>query len=169
MDAKHEEEGATSLPRQLQQGAISEFISHRDFHQVSVSKNPNSFEYRALFSAADLLLVNGNHHQGKAQILIIDERKKASVEKKIAQLNNVRLILSTDAQPEIYDFIKEAIPGWRNIPVFNLNDTEKIAAFIKEQVTAGRSSLNGLVLAGGKSLRMGEDKSSLKWHGKEQK
>jgi molybdopterin-guanine dinucleotide biosynthesis protein A len=30
------------------------------------------------------------------------------------------------------------------------------------------SSLNGLVLAGGKSTRMGEDKASLKWHGKEQ-
>lgn len=29
--------------------------------------------------------------------------------------------------------------------------------------------LNGLVLAGGKSLRMGEDKSTLPWHGKEQR
>ena len=169
IDAKHEEEGATSLPGQLQHGAISQFISHRDFQQVSVSKTPNAFEYRALFSQADLVLVNGNHHQAKAQILIIDERKKDSVKKRIEQLNNVRLILTTDAQSEIYDFIKEAIPGWQNIPVYSLNDTEKIAAFLKEQVTAGRSSLNGLVLAGGKSMRMGEDKSNLKWHGREQK
>jgi molybdopterin-guanine dinucleotide biosynthesis protein A len=28
--------------------------------------------------------------------------------------------------------------------------------------------INGLVLAGGKSLRMGRDKSSIQWHGKEQ-
>ena len=28
--------------------------------------------------------------------------------------------------------------------------------------------LNGLVLAGGKSIRMGRDKSSIEWHGKEQ-
>ena len=31
-----------------------------------------------------------------------------------------------------------------------------------------QSILNGLVLAGGKSKRMGRDKSSIQWHGKEQ-
>jgi molybdenum cofactor guanylyltransferase len=31
-----------------------------------------------------------------------------------------------------------------------------------------KSILNGLVLAGGKSTRMGRDKSSIQWHGKEQ-
>lgn len=31
------------------------------------------------------------------------------------------------------------------------------------------SSLNGLVLAGGKSKRMGKDKGSIEWHGKEQR
>jgi molybdenum cofactor guanylyltransferase len=33
----------------------------------------------------------------------------------------------------------------------------------------GNPSLNGLVLAGGKSTRMGLDKGSLQWHGKEQR
>jgi molybdopterin-guanine dinucleotide biosynthesis protein A len=33
----------------------------------------------------------------------------------------------------------------------------------------GPVSLNGLVLAGGKSVRMGKDKSTLIWHGKEQR
>lgn len=31
-----------------------------------------------------------------------------------------------------------------------------------------QKSINGLVLAGGKSIRMGRDKSSITWHGKEQ-
>jgi len=31
------------------------------------------------------------------------------------------------------------------------------------------SDLNGLVLAGGRSIRMGEDKGLVKWHGKEQR
>lgn len=34
---------------------------------------------------------------------------------------------------------------------------------------ASHSTLNGLVLAGGKSTRMGEDKSTVQWHGKEQR
>ncbi|HWI94264.1 MAG TPA: NTP transferase domain-containing protein [Flavisolibacter sp.] len=35
-------------------------------------------------------------------------------------------------------------------------------------VNLSQTSLNGLVLAGGKSLRMGENKALLQWHGKEQ-
>jgi molybdopterin-guanine dinucleotide biosynthesis protein A len=35
-------------------------------------------------------------------------------------------------------------------------------------MTSGNKIINGLVLAGGKSLRMGRDKSSIPWHGKEQ-
>ncbi|MBS1772377.1 MAG: NTP transferase domain-containing protein [Bacteroidetes bacterium] len=35
-------------------------------------------------------------------------------------------------------------------------------------ISNDKGILNGLVLAGGKSLRMGEDKSQIKWHEKEQ-
>lgn len=39
----------------------------------------------------------------------------------------------------------------------------------KEKNNDETAKLNGLVLAGGKSTRMGKDKGAIKWHGKEQK
>ena len=36
-------------------------------------------------------------------------------------------------------------------------------------MTSRQTKINGLVLAGGKSKRMGRDKSSITWHGKEQR
>lgn len=38
-----------------------------------------------------------------------------------------------------------------------------------ELKTVNKPVLNGLVLAGGKSIRLGRDKSTIKWHGKEQR
>ena len=38
-----------------------------------------------------------------------------------------------------------------------------------QSMNHSRSALNGLVLAGGKSTRMGEDKGILQWYGKEQR
>ncbi|AKD05753.1 molybdenum cofactor biosynthesis protein MoaC [Pontibacter korlensis] len=41
--------------------------------------------------------------------------------------------------------------------------------FFQGQLSQARPKLNGLVLAGGQSLRMGQDKGAMQWHGKEQR
>jgi molybdopterin-guanine dinucleotide biosynthesis protein A len=78
------------------------------------------------------------------------------------------MILLTDDTMEPFDFIKESIPSWSKLPLYHLHDTDKIISFFKAQMKKAEPLLNGLVLTGGKSTRMGFDKSLIDWHGKEQ-
>jgi molybdopterin-guanine dinucleotide biosynthesis protein A len=101
--------------------------------------------------------------------VIIDERKKTSLQKRLAQLTNVELFVLADTETEIFDFVKEAVPNWQNLPVYRLSESDKIIAFFQRRLEATKPKLNGLVLAGGKSERMGFDKGVVDWHGKEQR
>ena len=116
-----------------------------------------------------MVLVNGNHQQAKAQVVIIYHNKQASLQKRVDQLTNVQMILLADDSDGIFDFVKEAVPNWQALPVYRLDETEKIIAFLEKQMQQAKPVLNGLVLAGGKSERMGFDKGAVNWHGKEQR
>ncbi|RYD93012.1 MAG: molybdopterin-guanine dinucleotide biosynthesis protein MobA [Sphingobacteriales bacterium] len=124
---------------------------------------------RQQFVEADLILVNGNHHQAKAQVVIIDENKRASLEKRAGQLTNVKLIILAANATEVFDFLQESIPNIQDIPVYRLDETEKIVGFFNTKLQQVKPKLNGLLLAGGKSVRMGFDKGAVKWHGREQR
>jgi molybdopterin-guanine dinucleotide biosynthesis protein A len=93
--------------------------------------------------------------------------KEASLRKKMNRLTDVQLFLLTDGVDEIFDFVKEALPGWEKIPVFRWDERDKIISFFTEKMNASLSKLNGLVLAGGKSMRFGTDKGKIHWEGKE--
>ena len=55
------------------------------------------------------------------------------------------------------------------VSVLPFNQTELIATFIKDLLRANKPKLNGLVLSGGKSLRMQADKGGINYHGKSQR
>ena len=110
-----------------------------------------------------------NHQQAKTQVVIIYENRRASLQKRLEQLTNVELILLAENVDEPFDFIQEAIPTWQNIPLYRLEETEKIISFFESKLQQANPVLNGLVLAGGKSMRMGFDKGTVNWFGKEQR
>jgi molybdopterin-guanine dinucleotide biosynthesis protein A len=168
IDAQHTD-SEDLLPPQISNGAYLEYNDQISYSQFNFKQHFNQFQYRQQFAEADLVLVNGNHHQAKAQVVIIDSRKKESLQKRVDQLDNVKLILLAEREDEPFDFIKEALTDWQQIPVLQLSDIEKVITFFKDQLKAVEPKLNGLVLAGGKSLRMGQDKATINWHGKEQK
>jgi molybdenum cofactor guanylyltransferase len=170
VDAHHAKDGEEAvLPGRLASGAVAEYTDQIHYHQFDLKRELNPFGFRQLFQETDLVLVNGNHQQAKAQVVIIDPSKKASLQKRLPQLLHVALFLLADGMEEVYDFLQEAIPDWQAIPVLRLSETDKIVAFFQEQMQQARPKLKGLVLAGGQSLRMGQDKGAMLWHGKEQR
>lgn len=171
IDAEHARDEETPMPTgRLHAGAVWEYSNKIAWHQLSYRHSLNAFQYRQLFSQADLVLVNGNHFEANGQVVIMDTAKKASLVKRLAQLNNVGLLLLSGDLQEPFDFIKEALPGWQQLPLYRLEETEKIIAFFAGRLQQSAAPLNGLVLAGGKSVRMdGNDKGAMAWHGKEQR
>jgi len=168
VDATHTDELAAP-PGRLAAGADMEYIDQVNYQQVNYATEFTAFGQRQLFAGADLILVNGNHHPAKAQVVIIDWSKEASLQKRIAQLTNVQLFILTDNADDVFDFIKEAIPHWQQIPTCRIDEIEKITGFFEVKMQQAKPVLNGLVLAGGKSTRMGFDKSKAAWNGREQR
>ncbi|WP_211309877.1 NTP transferase domain-containing protein [Mucilaginibacter yixingensis] len=167
VDAEHNDEQTAVSPR-LNNGAVLEYIDADEAQNISLNSEVNPFAKRKLLGDCDVVLLNGNHHQGQQQIVVIDSRKKESLRKRLDQLTAVKLFLLADGETEPFDFIKEAIADWQQIPVFKLSETEQIVNLINNSLQTKAPVLNGLVLAGGKSERMGADKSAINWHGREQ-
>ena len=168
VDTAHNDD-ITLLPGRLANGAALEYTDQVNYKQLNYNAEFNSFKLRDTFAAADVVLANGNHHQCKAQVVIISENKRVSLQKRVEQLTNVQLFLLVDGADDIFDFIKEAIPNWHELPVYRIDDIENIISFFMTQLFGAKPEINGLVLAGGKSQRMGFDKGVVNWHGKEQR
>lgn len=156
-------------PGRLANGAVIEYTDQINHQQFNTRAELSLFKFRQQFADTDLVLINGNHQQAKSQVVIIYNNKGASLEKRLEQLTNIELILLAENVDEVFDFIKESIPNWQDIPLCRLDETEKIIAFFENRLLQARPVLNGLVLAGGKSLRMGYDKGAVNWFGKEQR
>jgi molybdopterin-guanine dinucleotide biosynthesis protein A len=167
-DTSHNDE-VILAPGRLANGAVLEYTDQINHRQFNYSSSLTTFQLKQQFADADLVLVNGNHQQAKAQVVIIYNNKSASLQKRVEQLTNIELILLADNVNEVFDFIQEAIPHWQELPIYRLDETEKIAAFFDAKMQKAKPVLNGLVLAGGKSMRMGYDKGAVNWFGKEQR
>lgn len=132
-------------------------------HQQFTCKNPLlAYQQKQIFNEQDLVLINGNHFTGTAQIVVIDETKP--LDKKVAMLTNVQLIIKKKGSNHLPDCLK-AIPGIQNVPFIHTDDESSVIAFIEEYIKAHTAPLNGLVLAGGQSLRMKKDKALIPYHG----
>lgn len=163
VDADHgdgEDHSAQAKPDRVYTDKIT---SHRlDFHG-----DWSVHQYRMWFNDQDVVLVNGNHFQSARQIVIIDSRKRESLERKLDRLTDVCLFLLGDGQEDIWPFLREHIPHADQIPVLRLSDTHSVAEWLGSHIQ--KPPLKGLVLAGGKSTRMGRDKGELNFYGKPQR
>lgn len=138
------------------------------YHQFQFAANLDRYQYRNYFNDKDLILVNGNHFVAQRQIVVIDPKKYDSLQRKLDRLTEVQAFLLTEGISDIPDFLLNHLPAAATIPVFKSNELEKLGDLLLSQMQAALPPLHGLVLAGGKSQRMGQAKGLLEYHGKPQ-
>ena len=146
------------------------FMSYTDkinFNRLDFQGKMSGFQFLSFFNGTDIVLINGNHFKGSRQIVVLDEKKFESLSRKLDKLSRVDAFLNLQDKPaEIPDFLKNHLDNWAKIPIFNVAETDKFAAFLIENMTI--PPINALILVGGKSTRMGRDKSQIDYHGKPQ-
>jgi molybdopterin-guanine dinucleotide biosynthesis protein A len=142
-------------------GQIS-FTDKIGYHRLDTLITPNHYERHALFNGQDIILINGNHFPGKAQIVFIHPDKKDSLKRKLDRLTNIEMVIKVDDTP-IYDFISELITD--QTPVHAIDDIGSVVSWMEAWMISGSNQINGLVLAGGKSQRLGQDKTTINYHG----
>ncbi|NNC94004.1 MAG: NTP transferase domain-containing protein [Chitinophagales bacterium] len=137
-------------------------------HRYDFDFDPySSFIDQALVTqVADAVFINGNHFAADNQIVIIDQEKKESLKKRIQRLTNVIAVVLKDGSTEPFDFIQDLLTD--KTPILKWNEQNKLKDILEKAMRNNSPELNGLVLAGGDSQRMGTDKSQLYFHGKPQ-
>lgn len=123
----------------------------------------NDFDKKIALNDQDLVIVNGNHFEAQNQLVLIHTKKEASLKKRLGQLKNVIGYVLCDDIKEPFDWLLENV-GPRK--TFLLNDIEGIKNVIEDSIII--SPVKGLILAGGKSIRMGSDKGQINYHGQSQ-
>jgi len=159
-----------SHAKDVAQNRLSEYTFHHQGNlQITTSGNINKFEQRLQFAQFDYVFINGNHYQGVKQILILDEEKEASVLKRLEQLDRIQFVIKLKKDKEYFSFLEEKYPQIKNITCYTIDEIDKISNHINNLIQEKIATVKGLVLVGGQSTRMGQDKSNLDYFGKPQK
>lgn len=162
LDASHSEE--------IEQKTVDSFTFNANGTlAVSEKYAINKFNQRIQFSQYDFVFINGNHFEGAKQILILDQEKEASVLKRLDQLNNIQFVIKLSDDAKYFDFLEEKNPQIKNLLCYHIAEIDKISKHIENLIKEKIAPVHGLVLAGGKSTRMGTDKGTLNFYGKNQR
>ena len=135
------------------------------FHRIDFHDNHTEYSLRSKFESCDVLMVNANHFIAHKQFVIINSKKEESLYRKLDRLTNVRAIILDEGMNAPFDFIESHIDDIQKIPFVPIDDLNTISRIIEEEINANVPTLNGLLLHGGKSSRMGKDKGEIEYHG----
>lgn len=129
----------------------------------------NKFNQRIQFSQFDYVFINGNHFKGAKQILILDGEKEASLKKRLDNLTHVQFVIKLNEDEKLFNFLLEKYPSLQNLNTYHISEIDKISKHIKNLIEEKIAPVQGFVLAGGKSERMGKDKGELNYFGENQR
>lgn len=151
-------------------GANTVFINDQD-HFAIVGKNSlNTFSMKSILSDFDLVFIEGYKNLPTPKIVLIDKDKK--ILNSDQPLENIIAFIGQDKNPpiEYENFIKSALKTSEEVPYFERNNILAIKDFIKKFINKKISKipLFGLLLTGGRSSRMGQDKAKISYHNQPQ-
>jgi molybdopterin-guanine dinucleotide biosynthesis protein A len=138
-------------------------------HHISIDNKTQGeiIDRHLALSQTDLVIVNGNHFEAAHQIIFCDPEKESSLRKRDSQLTDVLAIITTNHCQSIPDYVKDIVSNWSNIPVFNEQNIGDLINLIQTKLIT-IPPMKALIMAGGKSVRMGKDKTHIHYHGKPQ-
>lgn len=159
-----------SHAKETKENKLSTFTFHQEGNlNITTSGPVNEYVQRIQFSQFDFVFVNGNHYSGDKQIVLLHPEKEASINKRIDQITDVQFFIKLTEKIEPFQSLKDKFSNWNDIPSYGIDEIEKIVDHISKIVVKTIPPIKGLVLTGGRSTRMGRDKSQLNYHGKPQK
>lgn len=159
-----------SHAKDVEANQLTDFTFHHEGNLSITTSGPiNKYVQRIQFSQFDTVFINGNHYAGEKQIVLLDPEKEASINKRIDQITDVQFFVRLTSEIEPFQSLKEKFPNWKEVPSYGIEELAKITNHINELVSETIPNIKGLVLTGGKSTRMGKDKSELEYHGKPQR
>ncbi len=162
VDADHKTE-EEEKSRFLNSGSQLVYTDKISFQRFDHNDSFNRFQRNAIFNEYDLVLINGNHFRSNKQIIVIDEKKP--LEKKLDKITDVLMVLFADEQREIPEYLQNHISDLESLPKFGINELDGICNEITSYIEENTPEIYGLVLSGGKSQRMQQDKAKLTYHG----
>lgn len=155
LDADHNE---SDVPSYL---SITDGINH---HRISYTDQLTSYDIKSKCQESELIYINGNHFLSSSQIVICSKKKKESLQRKLDRLTDVKMILLEEGLSAPWDYLAEIIE--KNQPIIcSITDQKQIVEVLSQKVEDERPPIKGLILAGGKSVRMGQDKCQINYHG----
>ena len=156
VDAAHQSDDQRKVKSDLN------YVDNISHHTLEWEGSLDTYMANSFFSQQDIVLVNGNHFKGKNQIVFIHSKKKESLLKKLDRLDDVHLFILAEGEESIWDYLQD---DYASVPIFKISDKEGIQSFLAGLFSITTPSLCGLVMVGGKSMRMGIDKAKIDYHG----
>ena len=130
-------------------------------HFTTTATAWNDFDDLLLGNQYDLALVNGNHYPAARQIVFVDQAKAGTLVRRTDQLTGVAAIVLVAAD-RCPDWLQTHCAGQQTPPrVIPLAEIDTLLPQLSATLEAAVPPLHALILAGGRSERMGEDKSQL--------
>ena len=141
-------------------GAKSVLINNHEKFCLQTQDELNTFTIKQTLIDYDFVLVEGHKESKLPKLIMVDENLKILEFIKNNDIQNIEgfIIPHQELSKKLLNF---------NLPVFQRDDIDSIANHIIKKFKQP-APLKALILAGGKSTRMGEDKGHLKYFGTHQ-